>query len=1191
MMRRIYFLAFLFLYTCGFSQAVNLFNPANNQVYPDQLYFCSGENFDLKVDAVASSTGDYKITKEAQSAYPQLTAGSSPIIFPGAGADKFSNAFPIGFTFSFYGKDYTKVVAGSNGRLVFTNDAKLDLLNDATTYEDRTFSGIAGQNTYSKLPSKDYNKVYKNVSNQELNLSQIFFGYTDLVPQSQNSSVKYLYRQLTIGGQKALLVSFQNQIRRDRTGGISSTGYNSFILLFEDGKIVMDVRNKTETSYNAILGLQNDDASKFKVPPHSNTAYDYNNGKWNSENVVWVFTPNQNLTPQFKWLRNGAEISGQTSNTFQTTALSPALANNDKVRVEVTYLDDTGSPVGAVVSDEILFKSLPKPIITANSGGGCVAGITLTTTADPDLVFEWFNVANPTVVLGTGNSFYATQSGNFIVRASRKFSHGCSVNSDPYVVNLSSTIPPFNQDNHPFDFCDTNAAPTNTINLYDYYPSGANYTVVFSEGGAVITNPASFVLNANSVRTININVNDPTSGCSIDHNFSLRFDSMPNAVVLSKNFCFGTNSVDVSQYKQEISGANFADFGYLYSTDGSNFSSSSIINPKTNPKVWVKVFPLNNPASTCFTVSEINFTEDAKVIANTPTTQLPPQCANATETFDLASLIPEINPGNVTVTFHRSLGEAQSGQNAVAYNFRGGLDYTTLYIRVEDNATHCVSPDHPAITLLVYYKPTLIKNTIEKTNCEGNTIFNLTQVASDLTNAQPSITVTLEYYDQNGTQLTTAQIASYDATAGGLKPYIKVIYNPTCSDVVTFDLRYNPKPKSLVSQIMICSESSYSLQNFKDKVISNSGQYTFTDASGDPLPQSFDVSILPKVVQFYIEENATACLSDLQTVTFIKGNNTVLTTHETDYLLCDTDFDGKTAFDLDSKKLVFTSDTSATFEYFKNAAFTQSISANYTNEIAFAQTVYVKISVPNFCPSYGKINLKVNVPTKSSTLTDKYFICYGETITLDAGLENVSWEWSTGENTRAIQINEAGSYSVKLTNANGCSYTHNFTVSDENQPKIEVINQTNNSIEVIANGGAKPYTYYFNGVAQSSNILYNPTAASYEIQVKSNSGCLGPPKTVYFIKINNAFSPNGDGINDAWRIENLDKMQEVSIIITDRLGNKVFESNNPTTVEWDGKLNGRALPTATYWYVATWYDAVTQKREQRQGWILLKNRN
>ena len=1185
-MRNFYLVLFLFTFLLGNSQTVNLFNPADNISYPAQLYFCSGETFNLKVDAVATSTGDYAMTKDLPSNFP-LTAGGTAISFPATGTDKFSTSFPIGFNFSFYGKNYSKVVAGSNGRLVFTNDAELDNLKDITTYKDRTFSGITGYNSYSALPSKDYNKVFKNNPAQELNLSQIFFGYTDLIPKSSQGSVTYLYKNIVVGGVNALLVSYQNQIRSNGVGGFSSVTYNSSILLLENGKVIIYVNNKLEDTYNAILGIQNDDASKFRVPVHSNAAYNYNNGPWKTEAVAWVFSPNQNLTPQFKWFQNST-LLGETSNSL--SAFAPN--DGDILKVEVTYHDPSGAQIGNAVSDQVTFKKIAKPVITTSGGSGCVSGVTMTVANDPDLNFKWFRVGN-SAVLGTANSYYATQTGNYLVQTSRKTAPVCSVDSDPFAVNLNSTIPPFNANNITLNYCDQMGAPSKIINLYAYYPQGSNYTLNFMDGATLIPDPANFVMASNSVKTLTVNANDPTSGCSINQNFTIRFDSVPTAINnLAKKYCFGETSVDISKYLTDLAGANFAIFDYQYSVDGINFTLNSIIDVKQYPKVWVKISPKNGANGNCNTISTLVFTEDAKIVANTPTTPLSPQCASATQTFDLASLIPQINPDpNVTVTFHNTLQNAADGINPVPYNFRSGLNYTTLYIRVVSNLTGCVSPDHPSITLLVYLKPKLLITAITKKNCQGNTHFNLTQNSVNLTDAQSPITVNLEYYSTTGTLLTPSQILNYDANAFGLNPYIKLIYNSTCDDTIPFTLNYIPKPAASSNQILICEEKVYSLQNFQNSVISNPSQYSFVDASGNALPNSFDVSVLPKTIQFYIEDNLTGCISDVQSVTFVKGGNSSLLNTETDYTLCDTDFDGKTVFNLDSKKAIFTNDPNAVFEYFKDAAYTQSVSVNYTNETAFAQTIYVRITLPGFCSSSAKIHLKVNTPSKSSTLLPKYFICYNETIPIDAGSENTGWKWSTGETTQTISISKPGNYSVVLTNSNGCSYTHNFIVSDENQPKIEVINLTNNSIEVIASGGVKPYRYYFNGVPQSSNILNNPTDRSYVIQVESATGCFGPPKTIYFIKINNAFTPNSDGINDVWNVEDLDKMEQVSMVIVDRNGTKVFESTDPNKTEWDGKQNGRTLPTAAYWYIISWYDAVTQKTEQRQGWILVKNRN
>ena len=64
----------------------------------------------------------------------------------------------------------------------------------------------------------------------------------------------------------------------------------------------------------------------------------------------------------------------------------------------------------------------------------------------------------------------------------------------------------------------------------------------------------------------------------------------------------------------------------------------------------------------------------------------------------------------------------------------------------------------------------------------------------------------------------------------------------------------------------------------------------------------------------------------------------------------------------------------------------------------------------------------------------------------------------------------------------------------------------------------------------------------------------------------------------------------VSLQIFDRLGSLVFTSKEHQFI-WDGKLSGRTLPTANYWYVLNWTEPDTQVPISYKGWILLKNRN
>ncbi|TSJ39605.1 T9SS type B sorting domain-containing protein [Mucilaginibacter corticis] len=71
------------------------------------------------------------------------------------------------------------------------------------------------------------------------------------------------------------------------------------------------------------------------------------------------------------------------------------------------------------------------------------------------------------------------------------------------------------------------------------------------------------------------------------------------------------------------------------------------------------------------------------------------------------------------------------------------------------------------------------------------------------------------------------------------------------------------------------------------------------------------------------------------------------------------------------------------------------------------------------------------------------------------------------------------------------------------------------------------------------------------------SGTVNPP---------NAFTPNGDGINDNWEIKHLDLYTNCTVEVLNRYGQKVYYSNG-YPIPWNGKLNGTNLPVGTYYYI------------------------
>lgn len=69
-----------------------------------------------------------------------------------------------------------------------------------------------------------------------------------------------------------------------------------------------------------------------------------------------------------------------------------------------------------------------------------------------------------------------------------------------------------------------------------------------------------------------------------------------------------------------------------------------------------------------------------------------------------------------------------------------------------------------------------------------------------------------------------------------------------------------------------------------------------------------------------------------------------------------------------------------------------------------------------------------------------------------------------------------------------------------------------------------------------------------------------------FLDIPNAFSPNGDGINDVWNITGKDYYPDIEVTVYNRWGQAVWKSGRGYPLPWDGKSKGKAVPVDSYHY-------------------------
>jgi len=68
------------------------------------------------------------------------------------------------------------------------------------------------------------------------------------------------------------------------------------------------------------------------------------------------------------------------------------------------------------------------------------------------------------------------------------------------------------------------------------------------------------------------------------------------------------------------------------------------------------------------------------------------------------------------------------------------------------------------------------------------------------------------------------------------------------------------------------------------------------------------------------------------------------------------------------------------------------------------------------------------------------------------------------------------------------------------------------------------------------------------------------------IDIYSAISPNGDGVNDSWKIGKIERFEACQVEVFDRWGQSVFKSVGYER-PWDGTFKGKYLPTGPYYYV------------------------
>jgi gliding motility-associated-like protein len=180
----------------------------------------------------------------------------------------------------------------------------------------------------------------------------------------------------------------------------------------------------------------------------------------------------------------------------------------------------------------------------------------------------------------------------------------------------------------------------------------------------------------------------------------------------------------------------------------------------------------------------------------------------------------------------------------------------------------------------------------------------------------------------------------------------------------------------------------------------------------------------------------------------------------------------------------------------------------------------VTITDANGCVSTGSVQINepdllvIQSVANDATCPDEANGSIVLTITGGTELYTIIWSDGAGMQNRINML--PGTYSVVVTDQNGCSQSHSVTVG------------------------------FIGG--------YN---------------C---------VEISNIITPNSDGFNDEWILKNIDLYPDAEVLVFNRWGKLVFRTKNISANPWDGTSEGKLVPTDSYHYILYLNDGSEPKR-------------
>jgi gliding motility-associated-like protein len=259
---------------------------------------------------------------------------------------------------------------------------------------------------------------------------------------------------------------------------------------------------------------------------------------------------------------------------------------------------------------------------------------------------------------------------------------------------------------------------------------------------------------------------------------------------------------------------------------------------------------------------------------------------------------------------------------------------------------------------------------------------------------------------------------------------------------------------------------------------------------------------------------------------------------------------------------------------------------------------YLKAGQPGSCVITSPI---YTIPNKDIAYKAKSFVIIPANCNSDNGSITITdyeteepslFEWKNEAGTvvgsnASVSGLPAGKYVLIASNGQDCSnLAGEFVVPEATAPSIDLSGLIKSStcdgqfvsgtgIEI--DGATSPYSYLWiseqGGVVGNELMLKKAAPGKYLLKVTDRYNCVQTSPLIDFTDIGkkalvvpNSISPNGDGINDTWKIQGAEGYANADFSVFNRYGERVFYSRGYVQ-EFDGNMKDRHLPAGVYYYV------------------------